>query len=432
MRNQATIKNTVGLSGRGLHSGETVKLQIRPAEADTGIVFARTDVEGTPTILADHSRSVRGERQTTLREGSHEVQTVEHLLAALGALQIDNAVVEIDGAEIPGEDGCAARFCELVTEAGREEQKAPRKRVALDRAIVVENDGVTLVAMPNDKGLRVSYTLDYGDAGVAPQTATFDVDADVFREQIAPARTFCLEAEARALQAAGFGKGADTDNTLVIRPGGTVVDNELRFADEFARHKILDLVGDLTLLGADLNAHVVAQRSGHASNVQLVKEISRHVEELENQGAVQRDTGLDIREIMKIIPHRYPFLFIDRVVEIDGFKRAVAIKNVSFNEPHFQGHWPDQPIMPGVLQVEALAQLAGVLLMRRMDNTGKIAVLLSIDTIKFRRPVVPGDQLRLDCETLNIRSKSGKVVGRGTVNGELTCEAVLKFMLMDA
>ncbi|MEZ6196487.1 MAG: UDP-3-O-acyl-N-acetylglucosamine deacetylase [Planctomycetota bacterium] len=432
MRNQRTIKAPVALTGVGIHRGKEVKLRLLPGDPDSGIVFRRVDVEGAPEIPADHRHAVQRDRQTVLKEDRVEIETVEHFLSAAHALRIDNLVVEVDGPELPGVDGSARPFAELLATTEIVEQRKPRRTFKLDKTIVVENGDSYIVAFPYESGLKVSYTLDYPpDSHLPSQHCSFDVTEKNYLAELAPARTFCLESEARQLQAAGFGKGATTDNTLVIGPDG-VIGNELRFDNEFARHKALDLVGDLGLLGVDLHAHVMATKSGHATNVLLVKELMKRFEELENLGLVQRDTGLDIKEIMKIIPHRYPFLFLDRVVSVEGFQRAVAIKNVTFNEPHFQGHWPGQPIFPGVLQVEALAQLAGVLLMRRMENTGRIAVLMSIENIKFRRPVVPGDQLRLECETLNIRKMSGKVVGRGTVNGDLTVEATLTFMMMDA
>lgn len=429
MRNQRTIKSPATIQGVGLHSGKDVKIVLRPAEPDAGVTFVRTDLLGRPRIRVSHKTAVKKQRQTVISDGTAEVQTVEHLLSALSGVGVDNVDVEIDGPELPGVDGSALPYVEAIQKAGIVDQKPPKKFFAVDRPVAVSHGDVSIVAMPNPKGLKITYHLEYPGVN---QTVHLDVTEAEYVRGVAPARTFCLEIEAEELQKAGFGKGANTQNTLVIAQNGTIIDNTLRFPDEFARHKVMDLVGDLALLGADLKAHVVAHKSGHATNVELVTELRRRMEDLEASGVLQRDTGLDVREIMKIIPHRYPFLFIDRVVEIEGFQRAVAIKNVTFNEPQFQGHWPGQPIMPGVLQVEALAQLAGVLLMRRMDNTGKVAVLLSIDKIKFRRPVVPGDQLRLECETLNIRSKSGKVIGRGTVNGELTVESTLKFMLMDA
>lgn len=431
MRCQGTISESVKIDGVGLHGGEPVSLLVEPAAVDTGIVFVRADLAEPVAIHAHHKSVVLRSRQTVLKAGPIEIHTIEHFLAATQALKIDNLRVTMNAAELPAAGGCSEEFLASLQQAKIVDQKTPRKTFVLDETIVVEDGDAHIVAFPNKGGLKISYALDYPvDSAIPSQIATYDSQRDNFAKDLAPARTFCLEEEAKQLREAGFGKGADFENTLVVGDQG-VIDNTLRFENEFARHKLLDLLGDLALLGMDLEAKIVASKSGHATNAKLVKKLAARIDELENQGLVQRETGLDIKEILKIIPHRYPFLFLDRVVSIDGFKKAVAIKNVTFNEPQFQGHWPDQPIFPGVLQVEALAQLAGVLFLRRMENTGKVAVLLSIDRIKFRKPVVPGDQLRLECETINIRKKSGKVIGRGTVGGQTTVEAILKFMLMD-
>ena len=433
MRNQRTIKSPVTFQGTGLHSGDDITVTLRPAEVDTGVVFIRTDLAGKPRIPLRREAVLQRDRQTAIGEGQAEVQTVEHLSASLLALGIDNVEVEVNGGEVPGMDGSGLPFVAKIREAGRTDQKAPRKRFALDKTVAIRRGDTSIVAYPaEDAGLRLSYTLHFPEAnGFGSQCVTVDLTEERFVSEIAPARTFCLEAEAEALKQAGFGQGANTENTLVLGADGPV-DNDFRFEDELARHKMLDLVGDLALLGCDLDAHIVANRTGHAANRELVQRLGERVVEFENRGVIQPDTGLDVREILKIIPHRYPFLFVDRVIELVGYQKAVGVKNVSFNEPHFQGHWPGQPIMPGVLQVEALAQLSGVLLLRRLQSIGKVAVLLAIDRIKFRRAVVPGDQLRLECETLSLKKRSGKVYGKATVNDELTCEAVMKFMLMDA
>ncbi len=432
LRNQRTIRSAVSVRGIGLHSGKECTVTLRPAEPGNGIVFVRTDLPGRPRIPLRIENVVERERRTALALGDADVHTVEHLTASLHALGVDNVDVELDGPEVPGLDGSSLPFAEIIRGSGRLEQKAPRKRFALDVPVAVHDGEASITAFPAKDRLELAYTLHYpGVPGLGTQCTTLVLEEDRFLAEVAPARTFCLEAEAKALQDLGLGKGADTRNTLVFGAEG-VRDNKLRFPDEAARHKLMDLVGDLALLGMDLEARVVATRSGHAENQALVRKLATRLKELEAQGVLQTDTGLDVREILKILPHRYPFLFVDRVVELDGWQRAVGIKCVSINEPHFQGHWPDQPIMPGVLQIEALAQLAGVLLLRRLQNTGRVAVLVAIDHVKFRRRVVPGDQLRLECETITLKDRAGKVEGKATVNGELTCQAVMKFMLMDA
>lgn len=430
MRSQRTLRGPATFRGPGLHTGKDVTLVVRPAEADTGVVFVRTDLPGRPRLPLRRDVAVKRERQSALAAGGAEVGTIEHLCSALFVLGVDNVVCEVDADELPGLDGCAKAYAEGLRDVGRVDQKAPKAVFALDEPVAVQSGDGCIAAYPNPGGLRVSYALDYGSSpGLRPQFVAVDVDEDTFLRQVAPARTFCLESEARRLQEAGFGKGATTQNTLVIGEHG-LVDNAYVLENEPARHKILDLLGDLMMLGADLEAHVVATKTGHKANFELVQKLAERRRRATPQDGA--DTALDVKEIMKIIPHRWPFLFVDRVLSLEGYSRAVGVKNVSINEPFFEGHWPGQPILPGVVQVEALAQLAGVLLLRRLLNTQKVAVLLAIDKIKFRRAVTPGDQLRLECETLSIRSSSAKVHGRATVDGELTCEAVMKFMMMEA
>jgi UDP-3-O-[3-hydroxymyristoyl] N-acetylglucosamine deacetylase/3-hydroxyacyl-[acyl-carrier-protein] dehydratase len=256
------------------------------------------------------------------------------------------------------------------------------------------------------------------------------VDDATYAKEICSARTFCLESEAQAFVAQGLGKGANPDNTIVVGKDGPNI--PLRYPDEFVRHKVLDLLGDLTSLGVALRAHVVGVRSGHTTNLQLVKRLADFIDQEDGTKVRKNESLLDVREIEKILPHRFPFLLIDRVVEMDGYRRAVGIKNVTYNEPYFTGHFPGQPLMPGVLQLEAMAQLAGVLLMRKGDNQAKVAVLLALDGVKLRKGVVPGDQLRIEVETIKVKARTGEVMGRATVDGQLVAEAQMKFMLMDS
>jgi UDP-3-O-[3-hydroxymyristoyl] N-acetylglucosamine deacetylase/3-hydroxyacyl-[acyl-carrier-protein] dehydratase len=295
--------------------------------------------------------------------------------------------------------------------------------------IVVSEDRATLIAVPAHSEYVLSYWLDY-DHPQMSQAFSIAAEGDALLSEVAPARTFCLEEEAEALKKEGIGKGANYQNVLVVGKTG-VIDNRLRFPDEFARHKILDIVGDLLLVGARIRGHVIGHRSGHAHNFQLAKKM---VSEMAKRNREEEDLSskyLDIRQIQEILPHRYPMLLVDRVIEVDGERRAVGIKNVTINEEFFQGHFPGQPIMPGVLQIEAMAQLAGVLLLRRLKGTSKLAVLLSIDKVKLRRPVVPGDQLRLEAEAVKVKSRTGQVNTRALVEGVVAAEAQIKFMLVD-
>ncbi|MCC6670084.1 MAG: UDP-3-O-[3-hydroxymyristoyl] N-acetylglucosamine deacetylase [Planctomycetes bacterium] len=434
-RQQRTLKSAAEFRGVGLHSGKEVQLVVKPAEPGNGISFVRTDLEGRPEIRVRPEHLKSRERRSCLNDNGAEIHTVEHLLASLWALGIDNAEVETNGEEVPGMDGSAQDFVAGLRAAGIAEQKAPKAVYAVKRPIHVQEGQASLIAIPGGGALSVDYHLDYpvgrNGSAVTRQTVAFRLSDETFEKEIALARTFVFENEVEGLVAAGLGKGANTQNTLVVGPAG-VKENTLRCDDELARHKVLDLVGDLSILGVDLDAHLIATRSGHALNMKLVHRLREEMQREEELGDIQRESGLEIRQILNLLPHRYPFLMIDRVIELEGYKRAVAIKNVTINEPYFQGHWPGQPIMPGVLQLEAMAQLAGVLLLRKLENTGKLAVLWSIDKVKLRGAVVPGDQLRIEVETIRAKPSLGQVEARCKVGGKLVAEAELKFTLIDA
>ena len=434
-RLQRTLKSSVAFQGAGLHSGKEVKVLVKPAEVGHGIVFARTDLEDRPEVQAICTQLKPRDRRSVLIQGTAEVHTIEHLMGSLWALQIDNALVEIDGEELPGLDGSAKEFVHGLQAAGVIDQKIERKRLVVEEPIFVRDDESSLVALPGNGQLTLEYHLDYSEIsvlnGLSKQSVTFNMSPEGFASEIAQARTFVFEHEVERLQEAGFGRGATSQNPLIVGSNG-VRENTLRFEDELARHKILDLIGDLATLGADLDAHVIAIRSGHSMNLKLVQELLELMHTQENRGSLVPQSGMEIREIFNLLPHRYPFLMIDRVIELDGFKHAVGIKNVSINEPFFQGHWPEQPIMPGVLQLEAMAQLAGVLLLRKLENTGKLAVLWSIDKVKLRGAVVPGDQLRIEVDTIRAKPSVSHVAARCKVSGKLVAEAQLKFTLVDA
>lgn len=428
-RKQRTLKTPVEISGVGLHSGEEVHVRVLPAPVDHGIEFVRTDLEDAPTIPA-HIRyhSLRERRTKLVREGV-SVETVEHFLAACSGLGVDNLRVEMDSAEFPGVDGSAQPFVDLLQKGVTLEQKQEVRVLRLEEPVFVREGRATLVALPNDgQDLSLQYVASFDDPDVQGGSFSLDLSPHAFMEQIAPARTFCLASEVEALQAAGLGKGATRENTLVLGDPDTVQ----RLPDEAVRHKMLDLLGDLSLLGAQLQAQVIATRSGHSTNALLVSRLLDLLQDQETGGLVERESGMNIEEIIQMLPHRYPFLLIDRVIEVEGYKRAVGIKNVTINEPFFQGHFPNKPLMPGVLQLEAMAQLAGMLLLRRLEYSGKLAVLWSMDKVKLRGGVTPGDQLRLEVETTRIKGETVQCRARGLVANKVVCEAMLMFTMIEA
>jgi UDP-3-O-[3-hydroxymyristoyl] N-acetylglucosamine deacetylase/3-hydroxyacyl-[acyl-carrier-protein] dehydratase len=429
-KNQRTITRTAELEGVGLFSGEHAKLRVSPAPPNSGIVFVRVDMAGRPRLPVNPDTVASKFRRSAVTGENAEIETIEHLMSAIGGLELDNLEIELDASEVPNGDGSSQPFVELLRGAGITEQPEPRKMHVIREPIAVTDNEASIVAMPGESGLTVSYTMSYPDTALGQQHFTVEMNDESYARLISPARTFCLQSEAEAFLQQGLGKGATYQTTVVWGPTGPI-QNTPRFPDEPVRHKILDLMGDLATLGAGLRAHVVAIKSGHTTNMKLVKKIAASFDADGQLPAKASGTLLDVREIAKILPHRFPFLLIDKVVELDGYRRAVGIKNVSFNEPFFQGHFPGQPIMPGVLQIEAMAQLAGVLLMRKSDNQAKVAVLLSLDGVKLRKNVVPGDQLRIEVETLKVKARTGEVFARATVDGSLVAEANMKFMLMD-
>jgi len=430
---QKTIEKLVEMNGRGLFSGESCRLRFLPAPPDSGVVFVRTDLPAPVHIPAGIANVSKRARRTSLLNGSVAVETVEHVLAAVAGLGIDNIAIELTSSEAPSIDGSAAPFVEALREAGLSEQDAPQRAFVIDEPVTVGRDDVTLAALPGPADcLDILYDLDYSDTpAIGRQVVAFRLGSDDFAARIAPARTFSLEAEAAEMQARGIGTHLTAKDVLVVGPDGPV-DNEFRFPDECARHKISDLIGDLSLLGRQLRGRIIAHKSGHEHNHALVRKLAKVLAERTRSQALSAEPLMDIRRVMRLLPHRYPFLMVDRIVELDGDRKAVGIKNVSINEPYFQGHYPGQPIMPGVMILEALAQLSGILLSRRLEHTGKVAVLLSMDRVKMRRPVRPGDQLILQAERLHVRSRTGHCKCKAFVGQEVAAEAEIKFMLVDA
>ncbi|MCK4993499.1 MAG: bifunctional UDP-3-O-[3-hydroxymyristoyl] N-acetylglucosamine deacetylase/3-hydroxyacyl-ACP dehydratase [Candidatus Omnitrophica bacterium] len=435
VENQCTISKSVGLSGIGLHTGQKVNVKFKPSGEDQGIEFIRTDLEGKPRIKAHMSNLIERPRRTSIGIQNVEIHTIEHVLAALAGLGIDNIAIEMDAEELPGLDGSALPFLELLKKAGVKELNSPRNYFQPKEPLYMEEGDSSVMILPaND--FRISYTMSYPNSLLKSQYASFEFSPELFEKELAPSRTFCLQEEAEELTRQGLGKGANYENTIVVGEKG-IVQNTLRFEDEFVRHKICDLIGDLYLLGHPVKGHVIGIKSGHPLNIKLLKKI-KHLHDRQTQASIIASSEgisnvapLDINEIKRILPHRYPFLLVDRILEIKEDKYAVGIKNVTINEQFFQGHFPGRPVMPGVLIVEAMAQVVGVLLLSKSDNLGKRAYFMSMDKVKFRRMVLPGDQLRLEVSVLKLRSKTGQVYGRAMVENKVVAEAVLMFSLGD-
>ncbi len=436
---QKTIKKDVAFEGVGLHTGNKARVVLKPAPVDSGISFVRVDLPQKPVIKVDITSILIDKkipRCTSVGQGGFVIHTTEHLMSVLCGLGIDNLMIEIDNNELPGLDGSGIDYLSAIKKTGVVEQEKDRYYFAIREPIWVERNGSSIYVVPAPD-FKVSYTLDYPHPGVRAQYLSVDIAPDVYEKEIAPCRTFCLESEAEELRKVGLGKGANFNNTLVIGKDG-VIDNVLRFDNEFARHKILDFVGDLYLLGMPIRGHVYAVKSGHTLNLELLKKIDeqRKKYETKNPSAVGYDFSnakeMDIHDIMKVLPHRYPFLLVDRVVSIERGLRAVGIKNVTINDHFFQGHFPSKPIMPGVLMVEAMAQVGGLALSTDPQHCGKYAFFLSADHVKFRKVVIPGDQLVIAVDVIRNKTRTAQVRAQTKVHDQVVAEADMVFSFIDA
>ncbi len=431
---QHTVAGEAVVRGRGLLGGHEAELVICPAPPGTGIVFERIDLSPPVTVAADATQVIPRSRRTTLRAGRDSIETVEHCLSALSGLRVDNAVLRLSGPELPCGDGSALPFTEALDAAGLVEQDAPRRVFRLREPIMLEEGDAMIAAMPDDgDGMKVLYDLDHGadDDRIPHQCFAFDPARQDYRREIAPARTFSLREEAEALVRQQLCRHLTPRDVLVIGDDGPI-DNAYRFPDEPVRHKILDVIGDLSLAGRPIAAQIVARRSGHGLNRRLALKLRERLRADDLSASLASDRALDTRAIQRIMPHRYPMLLVDRVLELDGNRRAVGVKNVTVNEPFFQGHYPGTPIMPGVLIVEAMAQLGGLLLSQTLEHAGRIAMLLSLDKVKLRKPIVPGDQVILEAQTQRANARSATVHCRATVDGKLAAEAQIRFMMVDS
>jgi len=437
MDNQRTINSKIELEGVGLHTGKKTKLELLPASADTGVTFLRKDIESPSLIKANFYSVLNPDefpRRTSVGANGVCVHTVEHLMAALHLLDIDNIQINIWGEEVPGLDGSAKDFVEKIREVGWQEQELSRNRLIVREPLWVEEDSASIVILPYPS-LRISYILSYDNPVVGSGYVDVVLNGDL-KDDLYEARTFCLEAEVKSLLDMGLGKGANYKNTLVVSDK-KILDNKLRLDNEFVKHKILDLIGDLYLAGP-IKGHIIGVRGGHSLNIKLLEKLRKYKERSRSAGVrsqtfyIPQKEELNIEEIMKILPHRYPFLFVDRIIYLDKGKKAVGIKNVTMNEYFFQGHFPGKPVMPGVLIVEAMAQVGGVLMLACEEHRGKLAYFMAANNIKFRKTVLPGDQLVIEVVSGKMRSKTGSVITKAFVNEKVVAEAELMFALVEA
>ena len=416
-----TIARPATIRGVGLHKGIDCTMTFRPGESGQGIVFRRTDIAGAPDLPALADRAVLSERRTQLGEEPHAIHTVEHVLAAVAGAGIDDLVVEMDGPEPPIVDGSGAPFLAALLDAGVVQNGGRVQYLDLRESVVVE-DGASHYEAHPDSALSLDVTIEFPHPTIGRQTGRWRVDSAGFAKELAPARTFGFVREVEMLRARGLIQGATTENAIVLDDAG-IVGTTLRWPDEFVRHKAMDVVGDLALAGRRVRARIVAVRPSHRGTILLVRAMLRAAKETYVYG---------IDEIIKVIPHRYPFLFVDRVLEIEAKKRIVGIKNVTINEPFFQGHFPGHPIMPGVLIIEAMAQVGGMLLMGSIENPEtKVVYFMSLDNVKFRKPVKPGDQLRFELDMQQIRGTVCKMRGVAKVDGEVVAEADMAAIIRD-
>ena len=459
---QRTIAKPVTMTGTGLHTGTECKLTFKPAPENQGIKFVRVDLGGNPEIPAIAENVVDVSRGTTLGVGDAKVHTVEHLLAAVMGLQIDNLIIEVDGIEPPVGDGSSLPFVEVLQRAGFEQQEAPKDYLVIDQTIMHHEDDkqIDIVALPLDD-YRVTVMVDYQNPALGSQhTGLFDLEKE-FVSDFAPARTFCFLSEVEMLANQGLIKGGDVDNAVVIVDhklnegqlddlrkkigieekinlgnNGILNNKELRFKNEPVRHKLLDLIGDLALIGAPIKAQILAARPGHKANVEFAKQVRKLYQQKKIvkkfQFVKKEGVVLDANAIERILPHRYPFLLVDKVIDLEVDKRVVGIKSVTFNEPFFPGHFPGNPIMPGVLILEAMAQTGGILLLGSIPNPENYLVyFMQINHAKFRKPVVPGDQLIMELELVQRKSKIIIIKGKSYVNEMLVAEAEFMAGIVD-
>ncbi len=443
MLNQQTLNRPASFSGIGLHSGNRVNMTILPAAADSGVRFRRVDLEGKPEIEARVENVGETNRSTTLAKGNLKVHTVEHVLAALAGYGIDNAIIELDANEPPIADGSSREFCKIIQAAGV--VQLPEKRDYYTPTEPIElRLGETVMTLFPDENFKITCTS-ADRKGRFTQFYSTEVNPKTWEKELSNARTFCFYEEIEYLIKNGLIKGGSLENAVVIRDDAVLTTEPLRYPEEFVRHKMLDIVGDLSLLGRPLLAHVIAIRPGHAANCELARRVLEQISKplraaqtfappppksAEPEPLVSENGAMDVQQIMKMLPHRPPFLMVDRILKLEGNK-IVAIKNVSMNEDFFRGHFPGHPIMPGVLQLEAMAQVAGIVLIKQGEVSNQVAYFMSAENVKWRKPVVPGDTLVIEVELVKVRGKIGRAKGVCKVAGEVVSEAEVTFMIRE-
>jgi UDP-3-O-[3-hydroxymyristoyl] N-acetylglucosamine deacetylase/3-hydroxyacyl-[acyl-carrier-protein] dehydratase len=440
MEQQQTIADEVSFSGVGLHTGTLTTMTFKPAPPDSGVMFCRMDLPEGPAIQADIDHVIDVSRGTTIGLNGAKVHTVEHVLAAIYGLDIDNIRIELDGPEIPNGDGSSYPFMQALKKAGLVEQDAERRYIQITEPVYYRLDDVTLNVLPSDE-FRMTMTIAYDHVAIGTQYASFTITPETFEKEIAPARTFCFLREVKMLQEQGLIKGGSLESAVVIGDE-SILNDHLRFPDEFVRHKMLDLLGDMYLLGRRIKGHVIGVKSGHAKNVMFSKQIKKAylnghaISPSGEAGTIKQPPALDVSKIMKVLPHRFPFLLVDRILTFIPRQKALGIKNVTVDEPFFQGHWPDVPVMPGVLVIEVMAQVGSVLILDETALTDgeaprQTAVLLGIDRAKLRRNIVPGDQIVIEAEVLHFRHNACKVKAVAKVDGVVAAEAEMLFGLVN-
>lgn len=431
MDKQKTIANEVSFSGIGLHTGTLTSMTFKPAPPNTGVTFYRVDLPNKPAIKADIDHVVDVSRGTTIGLNGAKVHTVEHILASIYGLDIDNIAIELDGPEIPNSDGSARPFLQVLKKAELVEQNAERQYIQVTEPVYYRHDDVTLSVLPADE-LRMTMTIAYDHVAIGTQYATFTITPETFEKDLASARTFCFLREVKMLQEQGLIRGGSLESAVVIGDEA-ILNEDLRYPDEFVRHKILDLLGDMYLLGRRIKGHVVAVKSGHSKNVMFSKQIKKvymnghaDLKELAKPAAA----AFDVNKIMKVLPHRFPFLLVDRILTSVPQKKAVGIKNVTVNESFFQGHWPNVPVMPSVLVIEVMAQVSSVLISGGDAEAGSsqpFAYLMGIDSARFHHSVVPGDQIVVEAEMIDVQNTICRVKAVAVIDSTIAAEAELTF-----